>query len=68
MRWKGLIAEGRALHASEVNTMGCKALSEYLRAMGVKLTRQNQGDVEYLRAEALRRLRELGVSQWSNME
>jgi hypothetical protein len=65
VRWKGLIADGRALHANEVNTMGCTPLSEYLRAMGVKLTRQTQGDLAYLRSEALRQLRDLGGSQWS---
>lgn len=64
-RWKEQIAGGRPLLASEVPVLGSKALSEYLRAMGATLTRSEQGDIEYLRRESLRLLRDMGVTQWS---
>ena len=65
VRWKEQIAGGRALLKSDVPTLGQIPLSEYLRAMRVKVTREQQQDVEQLRGEALRMLQELGVDSWS---
>ena len=61
---KDQISQGRVLHASEVSGLGCKMLSEFLRAMGVKLSRAQQGDASYMCAELSQRLRDMGVNQW----
>ena len=56
---------GRVLTAEEVPSLGCKGLAEYLRAMGVKVTRAQQGDVTALRELVLSAMQLHGVRTWS---
>jgi hypothetical protein len=50
-RWHALVEGGRVLELQEATTMGQDPLAVYLRAMGVKLTREQQGDVEFIYAQ-----------------
>ena len=64
-RWIALVEGGRVLELQESTTMGRDPLNVYLRAMGVKLTRDQQADVKFLRDTVREKMRELGVTQWS---
>ena len=50
-RWHALVEGGRVLELQEATTMGQDPLAVYLRAMGVKLTREQQGDLEFIYAQ-----------------
>ena len=65
MKWREKIADGLALQQGEVGTLGAIALSEYLRAMGVKVSREDERDVEKLRTSAQDELQRRGVPAWS---
>ena len=64
-RWHALVEGGRVLELQEATTMGQDPLAVYLRAMGVKLTREQQGDVEFMRNKVREKMMEMGVTQWS---
>ena len=67
MRWKEKVNQGRALKDEEIDTLGSKALSEYLRAMGVKVARDVQKDKDKLRETAHAALKDRGVHEWARV-
>ena len=66
-RWAEHVDAGRVLHVWELEGMGSKGLSVYLRAMGEKVGEKLQVDAPAMR-EALRaKLRAMRVDQWAKV-
>ena len=63
--WQAQIESGRILHAHDIQTMGQKGLSAWLRAMDVKLNSALQRDGNEMREMLLKRLRDMNTDQWS---
>ena len=64
-RWVEQVDAGRVLYASELEEMGAKGLSVYLRAMGEKVDRGSQSDAKAMRAMLRAKLASLRVLQWA---
>ena len=66
-RWVEQVDAGRVLYASELEEMGAKGLSVYLRAMGEKVDRGSQSDAKAMRAMLRAKLASLRVLQWAKV-
>ena len=64
-KWRVEIEGGRALSLSDVNTLGIKPLTAFLRAMGETVKRDDARSVERLRELARNALRDRGLSVWT---
>ena len=64
-RVKQQIAAGNHLRVAAIEKMGKIALQEWVRAIGVMLSRAEQEDVGTMRTKLTAELRRLGVSEWS---
>ena len=59
-----LIEGGHEMVMEELPSLGKKALSEYLRAMKVKLGEKEQTDAELMRGKLREKMDELHVTRW----
>lgn len=64
-KWKQRIADGMRLSVEQVPDLGCKPLSEFLRAMGVKVSSLANNDRDELQTLANQELMRRGVRSWS---
>ena len=55
----------RVLELREVTKLGLDPLAAYVQAMGVKLTREQRANADFMRDMVREKMREMGVSQWS---
>ena len=63
--WKERIEGGRPLTMGEVDTLGSKPSAAYLRAMGVKVDRSEQKDLDAMHKKLRDALEAAGLSVWS---
>jgi hypothetical protein len=64
-RWAEQIEAGRVLRSHEIEGLGQKGLSAYLRAMDIKVGKEMQRDAPGMRDMLRKRLRELNTHEWS---
>ena len=65
-KWKRMVEEeGRVLLFSEIDGLSLKALSAYLRAMDVTVSREQQKNSEQMRDLLKRVMKAQGVREWT---